>query len=159
MLNKLTQQKRILVLFSIFAAIIALPLTIIQVKTQQEIRQRAASIPSNAILSDVSLKLLLSNGIKNIEIGKPFMAELHLLNPKNLDISAVEITIKYEDTLKLSHSLFPIDRFDEKTVIENTNDIKYALFNTTANNIKDSDIIIGRFVFEANSFGKPAIFI
>ena len=151
-LNKYNIGKKKLIGLGVFLILlVALPLVLLQVQKQQEIRQRAEG------LNNVYLELKPSREGKNA-IDTQFVQTLYLHNPLNKDISGVDITLTYNND-----NLDVIDFVSENNlsyIVKNTNipgEVHLVGINSRQTNIIDSSIPLGAFILKAKKEGSGTI--
>lgn len=143
--------KKTLLLILIIIIVIAVPLTISQLKKQQEIRSRATGT------TPVSFKL--SPEALSKTIGENFDVQLSIDAQTN-DISAIDITINFNKDLLELISFRPTTVFNTQ-VMNNPNNqaglFRYVALNTTSSQITGSSINLGTISFKTKTAGAGTV--
>ena len=154
-------KKKAVLIGIIFAILLVIPLTIIEVQKQQDIRQRAAELAQTSL--PLSLKLSPAD---SVGVGDTFTADLNLVNNTGKTIAALDITIKYDkEFLNLVRFSTPPDKFfaltDDQYV---PGEIHYVAINFNPNMKKssffsahESSLKIGTLSFRGLKEGKAIV--
>jgi hypothetical protein len=150
MLRNLSNRMKLIALAGFVIALIAIPLTIIQVQKQQSIRQHAASIDS--VSFDLS-----PQGAKEKK-GESFSADVHLLNSSSKDISSVDVIIQYDASI-LGAKFQPNPTTGYTTVLNETKDntIHYVAVNVSSALIIGTDLPLGTLTLTGKADGKGKV--
>lgn len=143
-----------MILTAIILAIITIPLTILQVQKQQQIKQRAANEPA------VSLQTLPSTANKfNYNEGEVFNVEIRLINPSSQDISGFSGIINYDSNVLELVSFISSAEFEEITKTEVvTGGVDFVVVNPETKSI-NGDILLGILTFKGKSVGTGEVSI
>ncbi len=141
---------------AIILAVIAIPLTIIQVQKQQQLKQRAAGEPT------VSLQFSPLTENKMIEVA--FNIELRLINTNGKDISGFSGIISYNTNRNNVLELVRFSPSSEFETIINDKDLAPGALVLTVVNpekraINNTDILLGILTFKGKNVGTSEVTI
>lgn len=152
MFSNLSNKAKLMTLAGFVIALIAVPLTIIQVQKQQSIRQHAASGDS------VSFNLIPQAA--KIKAGESFSSDVHLLNNSEKDISSIDVIMQYDSSI-LGAGFQPNHAAGYTTIINEAknNTIHYVAVNSSPNPITGTDLPLGTLILtgKADGTGKVSL--
>lgn len=146
--EKLTP-KKIFIAFLLGILVLSLPLIIIELKKQQEIRSRAAEEPvSFSFLPDTTTKT----------VGETFDAQLSL-NAAGNQVSAIDLTFNFDNSVLEMINFTPTDAFNTqlKNAPNNNNGSLVYTAGDTAGKPVVGSVILGTIRFNAKSPGISTI--
>lgn len=150
MFRNLSNRVKLMMLATFLIALIVIPMTIIQVQKQQEIRQHAASPDS------VSFNLNPQSAKE--KVGESFNTDVHLLNSFGKDISSVDVIIQYDSSI-LGASFQPNGAIGYTTILNESKDntIHYVAVNSSRTPIIGTDLTLGTLTLTGKVDGKGKV--